>query len=130
MAYKAVMKKICVRLQEVYGEKQVYAAFLDVFGLDSYDSPELSAKVDLENLEAADYFILFYPIRVVTSALTELGVALGMNKKILIVVPDKQILPYMVQGLPSLESKTVKLLYRNIEEENIAEDVLRFLESN
>lgn len=127
LSYKKIMEGICIDLQKRFGKDNIYAAFLNISALNNYDSPEKSAKVDLWHLENADYFILFYPIKVVTSALTELGIAIGMNKQILIVAPDIHTLPYMVQGLPSIKTQNIKFLNKEINDKSLLENIIQFL---
>ena len=127
--YREIMENICLFLQERYGVANVYSALLNIANFDSYDSPEKSAIVDLQYLERMQYFILFYPIKVATSALTELGVALGMNKKILIVTPNIQILPYMVQGLSALSNRSVNYIEKDILKEDIVDGIINFIDN-
>lgn len=127
LEYKKVLEKICISLQKEIGQENIYSAFLEVSDFNDYDLPEKSAKKDIKNIKNAEFFILFYPKRMITSALTELGIALGMNKKILIVAPDKKILPFMVQGMPFLETYNVKFLKKDIADDSILEDLLKFL---
>lgn len=126
LKYKKELEKIGIKIQEKFGKDNVYAAFLNVSNFSNYDSPEESAKIDLNNLKTADYFILFYPIKVATSALTELGYALALEKKILIITPNIQTLPYMVQGLVSFNVSTIKILTKNIWEDNIINEIFKF----
>lgn len=127
LKYKKVLEEIGFGLQKEFGKNNIYAAFLDVSDFNSYDSPEKSAKVDLDHLVASDYFILFYPIKVATSALTELGYALALKKKILIITPNVHTLPYMVQGLTSLNTFDIKILTKNLFEDKVIEDIVSFL---
>lgn len=129
LEYRKILGDICNNLKAEFGERSTYAAFLDVADYDSYDLPEDSAKIDLEQLQKADCMILFYPIKVVTSALTELGVALGLNKKVLLVVPNIQILPYMVQGIPALIPNRVKLIEANIEDRLLANRIIEVIKN-
>lgn len=127
LSYKKIMETICLHLQKKFGPNNIYAAFLSISDLNSYDSPEKSAQLDLRHLEASDYFILFYPLKIVTSALTELGIAIGMNKQILIIAPNIQTLPYMVQGLHLIKSQNIKFLSKNIDDEGLLNDIIAFL---
>lgn len=125
--YREQMRKISLTLLRNLKKSSIYGAFLSVSDFNSYDPPEISALNDIQHLEEVDYFILFYPTKVATSALTELGIALGLNKQILIITPNKQILPYMVQGLPSLKNKSVKIIEKDIVNEDVLEEILAFL---
>lgn len=99
-----IRKKLC----EKYGAKNVVAAFFSAKDYDSYDSPSKSAKEDITEIKSCDVFVMFYPQKKATSALVELGYALAKSKKILIVSPEIDILPYMVQGFHEAYPKQVK----------------------
>lgn len=106
--YRKWLLEIHKQLCEKYGEKNVVAAFFSAKDYDSYDSPSTSAKEDIYGIESCDVFVMFYPVKNPTSALVELGYALAQNKKILIVSPKVDVLPYMVQGFHEAYPKQVK----------------------
>ena len=61
---------------------------------------------------------MHYPQKVATSALIELGFAIAYNKRIIIVTPQKNILPYLVLGISSANSESL------IVESNVIDDSL------
>jgi hypothetical protein len=56
--------------------------------LKSFETADLSLEQDLEALRGSACLILIYPARIVTSALVEVGVAIGLKKPIFIHVLD------------------------------------------
>lgn len=90
-----------------------------------YASPEESAITDLNAIENATHFILFYPYKTSTSALIELGYALALRKKILIAVPDLKELPYLAQGLGYCKYNT-KYIVKSVDKITVT-DLLAFL---
>lgn len=130
LEYKKRLVEVGRALQCSFGVENVCGAFWNVKDFSSYDSPEESAKKDLEDIREAGGFILFYPIKVVTSALTELGYAVAMNKRVLIITSNIHILPYMVQGFQVLDGKNIKIIEKDITETDIVNDIIDFFEND
>ena len=103
---KSIMSLYNVIKNQV-GKENVFAAFANAASFSEYDSPEESAKIDIIAIEGCDLFVLLYPRKIPTSALVELGYALAKEKKIVLVSPNLEVLPYMVQGLPHAYSEKV-----------------------
>lgn len=99
-AYRKKMLGVYNKIKNCFGEKNIFAAFSQASTFSDYDSPVDSAKIDIAAIDDCDLFCLFYPKKISTSALVELGYAFAKNKKVLIVSPSIEILPYMVQGFP------------------------------
>lgn len=129
LEYKKRLEEVGRALQASLGEENVYGAFWNVKDFSSYDSPEESARKDLENIRVAEGFILFYPLKVVTSALTELGYAIAMGKKVLIITSDIHFLPYMVQGFQELDNKNIRIIEKDIMETDIVDNIIDFFEN-
>ena len=72
-----------------------------------YDTPEKSITDDLNAIKKCDWFILHYPSQTPTSALIELGFAIALEKKIIIIPPEVSILPYLAQGLSSCSNSFI-----------------------
>lgn len=100
--YEGISKK--------WSSDNVFAAFVEASNFSSYDTPMKSAQKDMDKIKCCDVFVLFYPQKMPTSALVELGAAFALNKKIIIMSPQIDILPYMVQGLPFAYPDQVKWL--------------------
>ncbi len=93
-------KKDIYALISVFEEKHIVCSEVNNINdkLD-YDTPEKSIGTDLRSIQECDTFILHYPKQVPTSALMELGMAIAMNKRIIIITPDKLLLPYLALGV-------------------------------
>ncbi|MBX2854540.1 MAG: hypothetical protein KTR21_06105 [Rhodobacteraceae bacterium] len=61
-------------------------------------SPSDAFQDDVMTLADANIFIFIYPQKVLTSALIELGMALGMKKRTFIFVRNPEDLPYLLIG--------------------------------
>lgn len=97
--YKSLIKNTVDQIKKHNGNTNIFCEIVNVASVQKYDSPAKSAIKDFNNIQESDLFILLYPQKVVSSALVELGYALSQKKKILIVSPQKNMLPYMVLGL-------------------------------
>lgn len=107
--------QIIYQIQDCRVIKELYSALTSISSKSEYDSPQKSASEDLGALDNSTHFILFYPKRVPSGALIELGYALAQGKKILIIVNDVCDLPYMVQGF-NAPPFSIPILQKAIEE--------------
>ena len=82
----------------------IISEILNISNVASYDSPSQSAAKDFQNIESSSIFVLIYPQRMPTSALVELGYALALKKRILIITTEQGILPYMLKELDKVYS--------------------------
>ena len=93
-------RKSVVKLVSILRKEHSVTCELDeIGGKVGYDSPEDSFTKDFSAIKESDCFILHYPNPLPTSALIELGFAIALEKKVIIVTPDKQQLPYLVQSI-------------------------------
>lgn len=74
---------------------------------DSLNDPIDSLVNDISALQRSTHFLFIYPVETPTSALIELGYALGMNKIITLVHSSNVSLPFM--------AKKMNKVYNNIE---------------
>ena len=72
-----------------------------------YDNPEKSISTDLTSIKDCDMFILHYPQKIPTSALIELGFAIAFNKRIIVITPQKNILPYLIHGISAINADSL-----------------------
>ena len=105
--YRKKLLNLYNKVKNHFGEENIFAAFFQTQTFDDYDSPVDSAKIDIAAIDNCDLFCFFYPQKAATSALVELGYAFAKNKQILITSPNIEILPYMVQGLPTAYSDQI-----------------------
>ena len=81
------------RVESVYfaGEEKPHKS-------DFTPSPSDAFRDDVMTLADANIFVFIYPQKVLTSALIELGMALGMKKRTFIFVRNPEDLPYLLIG--------------------------------
>jgi nucleoside 2-deoxyribosyltransferase len=96
----------------------VYPKLENVNDVETYDSPEQSVKKDFKAIEDSDVFILLHPKKMQASSFIELGYAYALDKKILI-VSEKENLPYIALGLCTGERKVIILPPQNMDIEVI-----------
>jgi len=108
--YNAFRSKIKALNRKISKKINVISEILKVSDVSGYDSPSLSASQDFANIEDSSYFILIYPQKIPTSALVELGYALALKRKILILSTSQEILPYMLKELDKVYDN-VKISY-------------------
>lgn len=111
--YIAYRKNIIRLLEDVAQQvpiQKIHSVISEISSRSKYDSPEESANNDLEAISKSTHFILFYPRRVASSVLIELGYALALKKKALIVATRMEDLPYMAQGLQAQRFNTSYLI--------------------
>lgn len=94
-------KSVMSLISALSAEHSVNAEIKKIYSDNDYDSPEKSIKDDLTAIANCDMFILHYPRQIPTSALMELGFAIALNKRIIIITPNRNLLPYLAQGIVS-----------------------------
>lgn len=111
--------QIISRITDIFNDIQITSELIQIQSLKGFESPAISAKKDFLNIKECTHFIIFYPRKIVSSALIELGYAIALDKNILIITPNKETLPYMAQELNSIyETTRIEFL----------EDILKFEE--
>lgn len=126
LMFRDVILRLIETMKQCDNVGKIYSALADVSDIDMYDSPVESAVKDLNALQDSTHFILFYPYRVISSALIELGYALAENKKILIIVSQKKDLPYMAQGLGEVQRFKTTILEKRVDQ-LCMDDIVSFL---
>ena len=107
--YRVLINNIVKNLKMNTEVCNIYCEIANITNITNYDSPAKSVTDDFKHIKESDFFILLYPQKVASSALIELGYAIAENKKILIIAPCQEILPYMILGLEEV--------YKNIKVE-------------
>lgn len=102
--YKNLIKEVIACVKERDKNLNIFCEITNIQDISEYDSPANSVIKDFEHIQKSENFILLYPQKVVSSALIELGYALSKGKNILIISPNKNILPYMVLGFEEVYS--------------------------
>ena len=114
--FHSYRKKVLNVISALRIEHHVQCEIEEVKNDNNYDSPADSFTQDLSAIHACDAFILHYPQPLLTSALIELGIALALEKIVIIITPDKHLLPYLVQAID-----TVGASNKIIEDEHLGE---------
>ena len=81
----------------------VYSEIEGICELNYYDKPSIALSKDLNIIDESEVFVIHHPFRMQTSTLIELGYAVALNKRI-IIVGNRKDLPYLALGLPEKTS--------------------------
>lgn len=76
-----------------------------------YPPPSQAAKLDLRAIDSSINFILYYPQATATSAIFELGYALRAGKRVLVITPKIEELPFLLRGLKDVYEDVNILVY-------------------
>lgn len=67
-----------------------------------YQPPQIAAKTDFQAIENCKNFLLYYPEKVPSSALVELGYAIRDRDNIVIISKNRNTLPFLVRELDAI----------------------------
>lgn len=110
---RADVLRLLKTLKESCAARNVFYAGETLSSVRAFEAADLSLETDLEALRASRCFILIYPASLVTSALVEVGVAIGLRKPVVIHVLDGVELPYLLRHAQGLgESHGAIHVYR------------------
>ena len=90
-------------LSASHGIGPVYYAGAAISGAAGFSGEENALRRDLEALRASRFFVLVYPSKIVTSALVEVGYALALRLPCLLLVSDRNDLPYLLNQAAAFE---------------------------
>lgn len=79
---------------------------------------------DMAALNCASAFIFLYPVKVLTSALVEVGVAIGQRKPVCIIVNQTSDLPYLLREVESHHSASDDISFLKVVEARTLGDQL------
>lgn len=94
--YRSMLLNFIRKLRRKF---QVYSEVDQIYDLNDYDAADVSAINDFKHIFKSDCFLLYHPYRMQTSSFVELGYAIALEKKIIIISNPKN-LPYIAIGLP------------------------------
>ncbi|NOQ23737.1 MAG: hypothetical protein GQ564_00100 [Bacteroidales bacterium] len=100
---------------KTWGYKEIFNATTYFDKEHDNQPPAVASKIDLKAVHDSKSFILLYPTKVATSALVELGYALGGDKNILICTTNSKILPFLVRGFNEAFHNVRIIEYDNLE---------------
>jgi len=84
-------------LSTSYGLGRIYFAGTEATGRQAFTQEAAALRRDLEALRSSRLVVLIYPGKVVTSALVEIGYALALGLPCLLLVRDRDDLPYLLR---------------------------------
>ena len=97
------MKALRLLLDAEYGEGSTFLAAYEFPTPDRYLPPAESLSLVLDKLQRARFMVLYFPRKVASSAILELGYALSWGKPVLAFTESPSQLPYMVRdGAPGM----------------------------
>jgi len=97
LKYKEEAETLAKLLEE--GGHIVHSVVSKISNEADFDTPADSLKLDSTEIQKADVFILLYPKPMITSVLIELGIAIALNKKIIVAAPQRKVLPWCAQEI-------------------------------
>ena len=100
--------------------EEVFCVANKVKTIESLDDPIDTLVGDIAELDKATHFLFIYPVETPTSALIELGYALGKNKDIILVHPKNVTLPFMATKMDEVYGNVSKLEFGNLDSKSIA----------
>jgi hypothetical protein len=84
---------------ENIGYRKIFNASMHFSHDHEHQPPKIACETDFNALDKSKNFLLLYPERIATSALIELGYALGGQKKIIMCSKSIHTLPFLARGL-------------------------------
>lgn len=104
-AYHLYRESVISLISELNPNFDVVCELSTINNSSQYNSPDDSAAKDFSQIRDADIFIFLHPKRMQSSSLIELGFAIALRKKILIVGKEDD-LPYLALGIRSVNPTT------------------------
>lgn len=125
--YTFYRENVCMLIDALTDKYEVYSEIDEISSVKSYDTPIDSLEKDFKAIKDADIFVLLHPMRMQTSSLIELGYACALKKKLLI-VGEKEDLPYLALGLkkPNYNALTI---YSSEISSKMIKDIINALDS-
>ena len=116
--YKCHRNGIIEMIKALRKDNTVFSEVERLSNLDSYDDPGASVLEDFDKISKSDIFILVHPVKMQTSTLIELGYALAHEKNI-IIVSNEFCLPFLAQGLCSVNENVILIKSAEINDDTI-----------
>lgn len=98
-------------LEKIFGPNQTFCAIEQFPDPEQYPPPSKALGICVQAIVQTKFFFLYYPRKVCSGALVELGHAQAYGKPTLIFTQNKSVLPYILQdeseltGICQLESR-------------------------
>jgi hypothetical protein len=121
LKFKTWLNELATKIRISNKINYQFCAALKIKDLNSFEDPIDSIREDIEVLRTCNKFLFIYPKEMATSALVELGIALELNKDILIVQFNGVKLPYMVNNLHLIYKCVKKIVINQLDTESLSE---------
>ena len=118
LVYKKDIARFLVALKK---EHKIWAEADRITSIEDYDAPYSSLRLDINQIAESEVFILHYPLKIVTSAIFELGIAVALHKQIIIIVPKSNMLPYLIQGIEKVLDNAIIIESTSLDNNCIAQ---------
>ena len=115
--YKKTREQVLKLIQELRKKHYVYYELENISNLDSYDDAQSAVINDFRQIYDSDIFIILHPQRMQSSSLIELGYAIAIEKKI-IIISDQENLPFLALGLPIAMTNVKIISFSDFANEN------------
>ncbi|HSI65282.1 MAG TPA: hypothetical protein VLE43_19300 [Candidatus Saccharimonadia bacterium] len=102
LKFRRWIVNLCKGIEDLGDNYAVYCVARRIDDLNALDEPNEGVRQDLAAIAQSDVFVLIYPTPSATSALIELGFALAKEINVIVVSPEKEILPYMARHLDTI----------------------------
>ena len=123
-AFRERVLRFCGRLAASPLAEDVFFAGTHIGGFDAFDATVDAFKTDADAIWCCDHFVLLYPEKILSSALVEAGIAIGLRKRVSIVCRDRADLPYVLRSGDASESTHVEhlsILISDFSDDGLAE---------
>lgn len=125
--FKALFNSLSKIIERKTPGYRVFCAAEGIASLNQLEDSKYSAITDFQRIQSCAGFVLFYPKPLATSALVELGFALALEKRILIITPAKVHLPFLCRKLDMLYD-FVEIQVADINGANMADLISEFID--
>jgi len=103
-----LLQKRVLDYKDSHPQDNIFSEITNISDQDNFLSPEEATKIDINEIENCDHFVLLHLSSVQSSTLFELGIAYALNKKITIIYFAEEDLPFMLKDLNKV-NKNVSL---------------------
>lgn len=79
-----------------------------------YQPPDVAAKADFAAIENSKNFVFFYPEKVASSVLVELGYALRDGANVIMLTKNQQNLPFLVRELAQINENVNLIIFKDV----------------
>lgn len=94
---KTRISKIIHLLNKKYKFSKITCPAENIEKSDAFNDIEIAIIQDLKDVQLCEYFLCIYPEKQVSSVLVEIGYAISRGKKCVLIVKNREDLPYLLQ---------------------------------